>query len=135
MYYMKEFKKAGEPSNCIPDYLIEQCYKSLPIWRYKTLEEMKTRLTKQIEGIDRLEFTAWDNGKVIAMMVIDELPEETHTGYPMLYTMLSFSTVKGALSEGYKWLFKIAKSMGYRFVNVTRQIGPMEINNKIRELH
>ncbi|MCS5737047.1 hypothetical protein, partial [Herbiconiux daphne] len=92
------------------------------------------RLKRQIEEIDRLEYRAIENGKVVAMMIIDVLPEETHTGYPMLYTMLSFSTVKGALTQGYKWLYSVAKMMGFRFVLTTRQTGPREITNRIKEL-
>ncbi|EKA7615249.1 hypothetical protein OL383_004434 [Salmonella enterica] len=135
MKFIKEFKRAGEPTESIPLVLCEQARNSLKIWQYTTLEQMQARLKAEIESIDRLEYRVLDDtGAAKAMMIFDVYENEPHTGHDVLFTKFCFSTDKGLLNNGYKWLLQMGKAMGYRFVMITRQTGQMEIISKIREI-
>lgn len=137
MNFIKEFKKAGEPSNSIPLYLCEQAYNSLKIWRlYDSPEEMQKGIRADIESSNRFEYRATDEaGTVKAMMIIAEHEQLAHTGNKnILFTQYSFSTEQGLLRGGYKWMCQLAKQLSFPLMMVTRQIGPMEITHKIKEV-
>ncbi|EKE9051056.1 hypothetical protein OXE08_004523 [Salmonella enterica] len=135
MKIIKGFKQAGEPTEAIPLELCKQARDSLKIWQYTTLEQMQARLKAEIESINRLEYVVIDDtGAAKAMMILDVYENEPHTGHDILFTKFSFSTDKGALNNGYKWLLKMAKIMNFKFIMTTRQTGPMEIRHKIREV-
>lgn len=137
MKIIKEFKKAGEPTNAIPLGLCRKARDNLKIWRlYESAEEMREFLRADIEGLNRFEFVAYDeNNEAIAMMVIAEYEQATHAGGKnILYTHYSFSTDKGALSAGYRWLLKLAKGLGFPLVMTTRQTGPMQITHTLKEV-
>ncbi|EDR9150318.1 hypothetical protein BSY48_004426 [Salmonella enterica subsp. enterica serovar Agbeni] len=135
MEFIKIFRKAGEPTAAVPLYLCKQTRDKLAIWQHTSLQEMQARLQRQITEMDRYEYLAIDEaGTIKAMMIIDWLEDETHTGGNVVYTKLAFSTEPGLLSNGYKFMKQIGRERGCDFIMTTRQIGPMEITHRIRKL-
>lgn len=135
MKFIKEFKLAGEPSKSIPLYLCEQARNSLSIWKYKSLDEMQARLKDEIESINRCEFRCEDdNGNVKAMMIFEVWEDEPHTGHDVLMIKFAFSTDKGLLTKGYRFMKDVAKSLKIKFLLISRQTGPLEITHKFIEI-
>lgn len=137
MEFIKEVKRAGEPTYSIPLELCTEAYNQLDIWKlYESPEMMQQGLRESIEGVNRFEYRATDEaGNIIAMMIISDSQRMAHAGNKnILYTMYSFSTQKGALTEGYKWLKELAKRYGFPLIMITRQTGPMSIQHTLREV-
>ncbi|EBW2292205.1 hypothetical protein DFV88_24795 [Salmonella enterica subsp. enterica serovar Newport] len=135
MKFIKAFRKAGEPTAAVPLYLCKQTRDQLAIWQHTSLKEMGARLKRQIEEMDRYEYLAVDEaGTIKAMMIIDWMDEETHTGGSVMFTKLAFSTEPGLLNGGYRYMLDIARNRGIDFIMTSRQVGPMEITHKLRKV-
>lgn len=120
MEFIKAYRKAGEPTAVAPLYLCEQARKTLSIWKDQPLHVIHERVNRQIQEIDRYEFIAIEEGIIKGMMVICIEPEEIHTGEDVLYTKLAFSTVPGALKEGYKAMKCLSKELNIPLIHLSR---------------
>lgn len=135
MEFRGMFKIAGEPTDSIPLNLCEQAHNSLKIWSYTDVNSMRDRLKEEIESLDRWEFQAIENGEMKAMMIITIYENEPHLGHDVLISRFAFSTDRGALKAGYKWMKKLARLLKIRFMVTTRQHkNGMDINHKISEV-
>ncbi|ECF3282132.1 hypothetical protein E2L92_22030 [Salmonella enterica subsp. enterica serovar Ibadan] len=129
-----QYKKAGEPTNSLELSLVKSARDSLSIWQYTSLDEMYSRLKNDIESIDRWEFQATQNGEMVAMLIVDRYDNEPHTGHDILYTKFAFSTNTGALAQGYRWMKRLAKALGIKFIVTTRQTGSRKIEYNYHEV-
>lgn len=131
MKHYKLFKKAGEPTLTTPLYLCQHTRERLKLWQRLPVEQMQQELKQDIERLDRFEYLVTDDaGEIRAMMVID-LDNNPHYG-SYLYPRYSFSTEKGLLSGGYKWIRYLAKTLKCDGFQITRQTGDYEINSKFK---
>lgn len=134
MDYIKTFRAAGEPTIAAPIYLCEEARESLANWlHYDSAEQMHKELKQEIEENDRFEFIAVDNnGKHRAMMII-YAHYDPHWG-KHIFTRFAFSKEPGALTEGYKWIREIAKSLNVNGYLITRQVAANKILSTFKEL-
>lgn len=120
MEYIKMFRKAGEPTAAAPLYLCEQAKQSLSIWSDQPVSVIYERVNRQVSEIDRYEFLAIEDGLIKGMMILCIEPEEIHTGKDVLYTKLAFSTVPGALREGYRSMKRLAREINVPYLHLSR---------------
>lgn len=130
MEYIKVYRTAGQPTLAAPLYLCEQAKETLSIWRDQDPQRIFERVNRQIQELDRYEYLAIEGGLVKAMMIICIEREEIHTGEDLLYTKLAFSTVPGALKDGYRAMISLAKELHIPYVHLSRH--PEDELRKVR---
>ncbi|EGJ4116066.1 hypothetical protein IHX65_004872 [Salmonella enterica] len=132
MEYLKVFRNAGEPTAAAPLYLCQQTREKLTNWQRLPVEQMQQEIVNDIVSNDRYEFLAVDAGELRAMMVL-YVDYDPHYG-SVIYTRFAFSTEPQLLTDGYKWMKEIAKSLNLNGFITTRQIAPNKITNKFNEV-
>ena len=133
MKHIKLFRKAGEPTYTIPLSLCQHTRERLKLWQRLPLEDMHRELKQDIESLDRFEYLVMDDaGELQAMMVIDSDHNPHYGNY--LYSRYSFSTENNLLSDGYKWMKQLCKSLSFDGLLLTRHTGTYEITSRFKPL-
>ncbi|EEJ8200201.1 hypothetical protein GTR53_003643 [Salmonella enterica] len=133
MEYLKVFREAGQPTAAAPLYLCQETRERLTNWQRLPVEQMQAEIVNDIQSNDRYEFLAIDDaGKLRAMMVL-YVDYDPHYG-SFIYTRFAFSAENQALTQGYKWMKELAKSLNLNGFITTRQIAYNKITNKFNRL-
>ncbi|PNO65043.1 GNAT family protein [Serratia marcescens] len=134
MEYLKIFRAAGEATASAPLYLCQETQDQLMNWQRLPVEQMQAEIVNDIQANDRFEFLAIDDaGKLRAMMVL-YVDYDPHYG-SVIYTRYAFSAEPQALTQGYRWMKQLAKSLNLNGFIITRQIAANKIVSKFNELH
>ncbi|EGW0579066.1 hypothetical protein JGH65_004236 [Salmonella enterica] len=132
MEFIKIYREAGEPTAAAPLYLCQQTRERLANWQRLPVEQMQAEIIEDIQSNNRYEFLAVEAGQVKAMMVL-YVDYDPHYGR-VIYTRYAFSTEPQALTQGYRWMKQLAKSLNLDGFIITRQLAPNKIVNKFNGL-
>ncbi|EFU5167495.1 hypothetical protein HT819_003902 [Salmonella enterica] len=132
MEFIKIYRKAGEPTAAAPLYLCQQTRERLSNWQRLPVEQMQAEIVNDIQSNNRYEFLAIESEQVKAMMVL-YVDYDPHYGR-VIYTRYAFSSEPQALTQGYRWMNQLAKSLNLDGFIITRQIEPNKIINKFNSL-
>ncbi|EGH3087057.1 hypothetical protein IEA35_004591 [Salmonella enterica] len=133
MEYLKVYREAGQPTAAAPLYLCQETREQLTNWQRLPVEQMQAEIVNDIQSNNRYEFLAVDAGKLRAMMVL-YVDYDPHYGR-VIYTRYAFSSEPQALTQGYRWMKQLAKSLNLDGFIITRQLAPNKIINKFNDLH
>ncbi|EEH7943827.1 hypothetical protein G3O90_004539 [Salmonella enterica] len=132
MEYLKIFREAGQPTAAAPLYLCQETRERLTNWQRLPVEQMQAEIVNDIQSNNRYEFLAVDAGKLRAMMVL-YVDYDPHYGR-VIYTRYAFSSEPQALTQGYRWMKQLAKSLNLDGFIITRQVAPNKIINNFKGL-
>lgn len=93
---------------------------------------MQAEIIEDIQSNNRYEFLAVEAGQVKAMMVL-YVDYDPHYGR-VIYTRYAFSSEPQALTQGYRWMKQLAKSLNLDGFIITRQLAPNKIINNFKGL-
>lgn len=132
MEFIKIYREAGEPTAAAPLYLCQQTRERLTNWQRLPVEQMQAEIIEDIQSNNRYEFLAVEAGQVKAMMVL-YVDYDPHYGR-VIYTRYAFSSEPQALTQGYRWMKQLAKSLNLDGFIITRQLAPNKIINNFNGL-
>ncbi|EDR5805982.1 hypothetical protein ATY61_004618 [Salmonella enterica subsp. enterica serovar Saintpaul] len=132
MEFIKIYREAGEPTAAAPLYLCQQTRERLTNWQRLPVEQMQAEIIEDIQSNNRYEFLAVEAGQVKAMMVL-YVDYDPHYGR-VIYTRYAFSSEPQALTQGYRWMKQLAKSLNLDGFIITRQLAPNKIINNFKGL-
>lgn len=133
MEFIKIYREAGEPTAAAPLYLCQQTRERLANWQRLPVEQMQAEIIEDIQSNNRYEFLAVEAGQVKAMMVL-YVDYDPHYGR-VIYTRYAFSSEPQALTQGYRWMKQLAKSLNLDGFIITRQLAPNKIINNFKGLN
>lgn len=119
METIKKFKKAGEPTECTPIDFVSAIREQLPVMQLDTVENAQLRFTNQFQENDRYEYCVYDEGKLVAIMVVIQ-DIDMLSGKKIIQSLHTASIKPNALKGAYHWMFNIARRMGIEYVVVSR---------------